>query len=80
MKKDAWRIAVFLLAVTCIMIMWVKKDIAGTVSGMEIRDALPVILISVVVTTIKVSVHAILILLLKWIIGKIGGAGNEKQD
>lgn len=73
MKKETWRIAVFLLAVICIIIMWVKKDLAATVFGMELGDALPVVVISIVITTVKVSLHALLLLLLKWIIGKIGG-------
>lgn len=73
MKKEPWRITVFVLSLAFIVGMWIKKDIAGMYSSMELFDALPLIVTGATVTCIKVAILTGLILLIKWIIGRIGG-------
>ena len=70
-KKPVWRIIVFWLSVAVIMLMWVYKGMTGTLSGMSLADALPMIAVSFVVTLVKVAVMAGILLLVKWVVSKI---------
>lgn len=70
-KKEPWRIVVFVLAVACILWMQVKNDIAGTLVGVPKEQVLPMLVTGVAVTLLKVALLAGIVLLLKWIAGKL---------
>ena len=70
-KKEPWRIVVFVLAVVCILWMQVKNDIAGTLVGVPKEQVLPMLVTGVAVTLLKVALLAGIVLLLKWIAGKL---------
>ena len=72
MKKEPWRIAVFVLSVSYIVFMLVKKNAGGQLSDMS-SFSLPMFVTSLGVTVIKVVVLAGGLVLVKWLIGKIGG-------
>lgn len=76
-KKEPWRIIVFILAVGFIIFMWVKKDIAGIYATMPQEQIVPLIVITVAVSLLKVAAIAGGILLIKWIIGKIKNKGKN---
>ena len=67
------RITMFLAAVVWIIAMWVKKDIAATLTAVPAEAAVPVIVTSLAVTLVKVALLTAAILLIKWLAGKIGG-------
>ena len=76
MKKDIskpLRIIMFVAAVIWIVAMWVKKDIAATLAAVPAEAAVPVIATSLAVTLVKVALLTAAILLIKWLVGKIGG-------
>jgi hypothetical protein len=70
-KKEPWRIVVFVLAVAYILWMQVKNDIAGTLVGVPKEQVLPMLVTGVAVTLLKVALLAGIVLLLKWIAGKL---------
>lgn len=70
-KKEPWRIVVFVLAVAYILWMQVKNDIAGTLVGVPKEQALPMLVTGFAVTLLKVALLAGIVLLLKWIAGKL---------
>lgn len=51
--------------------MWVKKDVAGIYAGMSVEAALPLIVTTLAVSLLKTAALAGVILLVKWIIGKV---------
>ena len=71
MKKEPWRILVGVLAIGWIVYMWVKKDIAGIYAAMPPEQILPLVLTNVAVTLLKVMGIAAVILLVKWLAGKL---------
>ena len=71
-KKEPWRIAVFALSVLYIVYMWVKKDIAVLYAAMPSEQLLPLIVTTAAVAILKVAALAAVILLIKWILGKVG--------
>ena len=71
MKKEPWRIVVALLSVAWIIGMWVKKDVAGIYATMSPSDALPLLVTTIAVTSLKVLAIAAAVLLLKWLARKI---------
>lgn len=76
MKKDIskpLRIIMFVAAVIWIVAMWVKKDIAATLAAVPAEAAVPMIATSLAVTLVKVALLTAAILLIKWLVGKIGG-------
>lgn len=76
MKKDIpkpVRIVLFAAAVIWIAVMWAKKDIAATLAAVPEEAAVPMIVISLAVTVLKVAVYGAVILLIKWLAGKLGG-------
>ena len=76
MKKDIpkpVRMVLFGLGVVWIAAMWAKKDIAATLAAVPAEAAIPTIIISLVITLLKVSIYAAVILLVKWLAGKLGG-------
>ena len=70
-KKEPWRIVVFVLAVAYILWMQVKNDIAGTLVGVPKERVLAMLLTGFAVTLLKVALLAGIVLLLKWIAGKL---------
>lgn len=51
--------------------MWVKKDVAGIYAAMPAEHALPMIVTTWAVSLLKTAALAGVILLVKWIIGKV---------
>lgn len=68
------RIVMFLAALTWIAAMWVKKDIAATLAAVPAEAAVPVIVTSLCVALLKVGFYTGVILLIKWLAGKLGGS------
>lgn len=62
---------VFVLTGAYILWMQVKNDIAGTLVGVPKEQALPMLLTGFAVTLLKVALLAGIVLLLKWIAGKL---------
>lgn len=75
-KKEPWRIVVGVISVACIVYMWVKKDIAGVYTTMPKEQVLPLIATTVLVSLAKIGVISGAVLLIKWIIEKIGKKDN----
>ncbi len=70
-KKEPWRIIVFIISVLFIVFMWVKNDIVAIYTTMPAEQVAPLIATTIVVSLIKVAAIAGVVLLIKWIIGKI---------
>lgn len=76
MKKDIpkpVRMVLFGLGVVWIAAMWAKKDIAASLAAVPAEAAVPMIVISLCITLLKVALYTAVILLVKWLAGKIGG-------
>lgn len=71
-KKEPWRIIVFVLAVICIVFLWVRKDIGERYAAMPLEEVLPLIATTAAVSLAKAAAIAGGILLIKWLAGKIG--------
>ena len=71
MKKEWWRIAIFILSLLFIVFMWVKKDIAEIYKTMPEEKVVPLIITTIVVSLCKVAAIAGGIFLIKWIVGKV---------
>lgn len=71
MKKEPWRYAVSGLSVTCIIFLWVRKDVGSIWASMPAERLLPMAVISIAVTALKVALFAGGILLLKWLLRKL---------
>ena len=71
MKKEPWRILVGVLAIGWIVYMWVKKDIVSLYATMSPEQILPLVVTNVAVTLLKVIGIAAVILLAKWLAGKL---------
>lgn len=70
-KKEIWRYIVAGIAIAYIIYMWIEKDIASIYLSVPKEQALPLIVTSTVVSLLKVGVIAGVILLGKWLFGKI---------
>ena len=70
-KKPAWRIAAFILGVAAIVVMWAGKDVTSRFAGMSPEQALPMVVTSIAVTLLKVTLMTGVVLLIKWLAGKI---------
>ena len=70
-KLDPWRIIVFVIAVAFIISMWLKKDIASIYATAPKDQLVPLIATTIAVSLLKVAAIAAVILLVKWIVGKI---------
>ena len=71
-----WRKIVAVISFICIAYMWTEKDLVATYATMPKERVVPLIVISVLVTMIKVSIIIAGSLLLKWIVKKI----KKKQE
>ena len=70
-KKEPWRIVVFGISVLLIVFMWVKKDIVAIYTTMPAEQIAPMIATTIAVSLVKVAAMAGIILLIKWVVGKI---------
>lgn len=70
-KKEPWRIVVFILVIAFIVFMWIKKDIVEIYATMPGEQIAPLIVTTIAVSLLKVAAFAGVMLLIKWIIGKI---------
>ena len=70
-KKAPWRWVTGILAIACIVWMWAKKDLLSVWADLPAEQALPMLVTGVVVTLLKVALLAGIVLLLKWIAGKL---------
>ena len=73
MKKEPWKIVVFSLSVVFIICLWVKNGLVSVYAGLSLSDAMPLLATGFAVTAVKVAILAGMILIIKWIMGKIGG-------
>ena len=67
------RIILFAAGVIWIAAMWATKDIAATLAAVPAEAAIPMIVISLLITLLKIAIYAAVILLIKWLAGKLGG-------
>ena len=70
-KKEPWRIIAFVISITFIAFLWIKKDVSSIYASVTQEQMLPFIATTVAVSLLKVGIIAGSILLLKWIIGNI---------
>ena len=70
-KKEPWRIVIGIIAILCIVFMWIKKDIVSIYATTSKENIFPLITTTIVVSLLKVAAIAGAILLFKRIIGKI---------
>lgn len=71
MKKEPWRVIIFVISILFIVFMWVKKDIAEIYTTMPGELIVPLIATNIAVSLMKVGLFAGVVLLIKWIIKKI---------
>ena len=71
MKKEPWRYVVSGLSFAYIIFLWVRKDIGGIWASMPAERLLPMAVISIAVTVLKVALIAGGAFLLKWILRKL---------
>ena len=71
MKKEPWRVIIFVISILFIVFMWVKKDIAEIYTTMPGELIVPIIATTIAVSLMKVGLFAGVVLLIKWIIKKI---------
>ena len=71
MKKEPWRYVVSGLSFVYIIFLWVRKDIGRIWATMPADRLLPVAVLSIAVTAVKVIAIAGGILLLKWLLSKL---------
>ena len=69
-KKEPWRITVGIISIFFISYMWVQKDIINIYAAIPKEDAIPLIITTIIVSSIKVVVITGGILFVKWIVAK----------
>ena len=70
-NKEPWQIIIFIIAVLFIVFMWVKNDVVGIYTTMPKEQVVPLIATTILVSLIKIAAIAGVVLLIKWIVGKI---------
>ena len=70
-KKEPWRLIVGGISLAYILFMWIKKDIVAIYTTMPADQIAPLIATTVVVSLLKVAAIAGVVLLIKWIVGRI---------
>ena len=73
-KIEPWRIIVFIVAVSFIIFMWVKKDIAEIYATMPSEQIFPLVATTIAVSLLKVATIAGAILL-----NQMDSRKNKKQ-
>ena len=71
MKKELWRVIIFIISILFIVFMWVKKDVAEIYTAMPGEQIVPIIATTIAVSLLKAALFSGAILLIKWIIKKI---------
>ena len=69
-KKEPWRILVGVSSIICIIFLWARKDFASACAALSPDRLIPVIVISVAITSIKVIGSAAAVFLIRWLIKK----------
>jgi len=69
-KKETWRIIVGIISIVFIIFMWVKNDIVALYTTMPKEQVIPLIITTIMVSLLKISVIAGIVLIIKWIIKK----------
>lgn len=70
-KKETWRIIVGIISIVFIIFMWVKNDIVALYTTMPKEQVIPLIITTIMVSLLKISVIAGIVLIIKWIIKKV---------
>ena len=70
-KKEPWRIGAFFAGAAAIVWMFAKKGITITLATLPREQALPMIVTTVAVSLLKVALLAGVLLLAKWLLGKL---------
>ena len=70
-KKETWRIVVATISFIFILYMWREKDVLEIYRNMPAEQVLPHIVITIVVSLVKVGVFTVGILVIKWIVSKL---------
>lgn len=71
MKKEPWRYVVAAVSVLYIIYMWTRKNLASVYGQLPPEQLLPMVVTSVAVTLVKVAGIAAVVLLVKWLAGKL---------
>lgn len=71
MKKEPWRYVVAAVSVLYIIYMWTQKNLASVYGQLPPEQLLPMVVTSVAVTLVKVAGIAAVVLLVKWLAGKL---------
>ena len=70
-KKVPWRWIVGLLSILYILFLWLKKDVLAMYTTIPQEQILPLAVTTIAVSLIKVVALAGMVLLVKWIFGKM---------
>ena len=70
-KMESWRIVVGVASIAFILFLWVKNNIASTFTTMPKERAIPLAVITVLVSACKVAGITGVILLTQWLIQKV---------
>ena len=70
-KIEPWRIIVFVISVAFIIFIWTRKDIDNIYATMPTEQIFPLVVTTIAVSLLKITVIAGVVLLVKWIVGKI---------
>ena len=70
-KKDPRRWIIAILSICYIAWMWVKKDLLSIYANLPKEQALPLMLTTAAVSLLKVAALAGIVLLIKWLAGKL---------
>lgn len=76
-KVELWRIVVGIISIAYIIFMWVKKNIVADLSAIPAEALLPLILINVGVSLLKIFAIAAVVFLIKWIFTKCKNKNRE---
>ncbi len=71
MKKEPWRYVVSGLSFAYIIFLWVRKDIGSIWASMPAERLLPMAVLSIVVTVLKVALIAAVLLLIRLLLSKL---------
>ena len=72
-KLEWWRIVVGIVAIIVIVFLWVRKDLLALYGTMPKEELIPLMFTTFLVSLLKVAAIAGVIVLFRWIGGKISG-------
>ena len=79
-NKNQWRKIISVIAFLYIIYMWTEKDILSVYASMPKDRVIPLIIINVLVSLIKVGVLVLASIILKWIVKKIKKKQNDSNE